>query len=170
MEASLSCHPCKAGTFAPIPAMVECLSCDAVGGYSDHTGAIECEKCPPLSARPSGTPAKSIRECLCVVGAYNMDGKPGKECFACPKGAVCDGGLAPPVPIQGYWRFTDRDETFHECPRSDACLGVPADIQVRLADKYGNSTSYPAGCEVGYTGPLCTVWFVAAVLWCAVSL
>jgi hypothetical protein len=36
---------------------------------------------------------------------------PGKECFPCPAGGICQGGLHAPFPDVGYWAAPNRTGT-----------------------------------------------------------
>eukprot|EP00658_Telonema_sp_P-2_P041170 TRINITY_DN2943_c0_g2_i1.p1 TRINITY_DN2943_c0_g2~~TRINITY_DN2943_c0_g2_i1.p1 ORF type:complete len:2476 (-),score=345.30 TRINITY_DN2943_c0_g2_i1:420-7847(-) len=58
------------------------------------------------------------------------------SCAACPTHAICDGGFTVSV-ANGYWRASDASLSIYPCP-----LG---------------SCSEESECEVGYTGPKCSV-------------
>eukprot|EP00232_Nephroselmis_pyriformis_P022555 CAMPEP_0182854756 /NCGR_PEP_ID=MMETSP0034_2-20130328/1446_1 /TAXON_ID=156128 /ORGANISM="Nephroselmis pyriformis, Strain CCMP717" /LENGTH=1923 /DNA_ID=CAMNT_0024985631 /DNA_START=60 /DNA_END=5827 /DNA_ORIENTATION=+ len=128
-ESSLDCELCPPGTFAAVTGgqgVGSCIPCYP-GAVCGASGCKQCGGCergsfparngttmPRLSGGthcklcPAGTttwtsPATGPEECECSRGFYRRDGMPGRECFPCPKGAVCDGADARPYAQMGYW-------------------------------------------------------------------
>ncbi|KNC48812.1 uncharacterized protein AMSG_00593 [Thecamonas trahens ATCC 50062] len=106
-----------------------CVFCDGET-FSDEVSAAPCSTCPTNSVVASVNGSAS--ECACVRGYYATS---ATLCSACPDGAICVGGKAPPVAAPGF-TSGDAATLFLPCPTSEACAGGGA-------------------CAPGYTARLC---------------
>ena len=138
---SSECVACKLGFYGPEEALSSCIRCP-FSGYANSTGSVQCSPCPPFTAVPY-LAAQSITECACSQGAYHpnasiadaltpIDGPPsgsllfaatGERCLPCPRGASCNGGLTPPVPLPGFWASQSNPSLFLQCIESVHCPG-----------------------------------------------
>eukprot|EP00003_Mantamonas_plastica_P004646 TRINITY_DN1368_c0_g1_i1.p1 TRINITY_DN1368_c0_g1~~TRINITY_DN1368_c0_g1_i1.p1 ORF type:complete len:1172 (+),score=358.31 TRINITY_DN1368_c0_g1_i1:135-3650(+) len=128
-----TCRPCPAGTFKTAIGDGLCTNCpeDTYCG----AGSIQTNTCPQntFSAANSG----ELVECGCKNGFYEPNGESGRECVVCPRGAVCEGQIAPPFARSGYWN-SGSDFVFTKCNVAAACVGG--------TDR----------CATGYQGRLCS--------------
>jgi hypothetical protein len=113
------CPLCEAGKFINETGSSACIPCE---DNKDSTeGAIECDRC---------------------LSRYFKDAQAGDfTCTACPDNAVCEGGLAMPVPTEGYWidrSKTEYADATHRCIRNSCKGGV----------KEENSDDRPASAAV----------------------
>ena len=124
------------------------LACQAciLGTVSDADGTYDaCQPrpgCPENTVRLAASNESLVGEtntgggdgvCECVAGTYSPTGETNTACISCPQGASCAGGVAHPVPQEGYFEIEGGD--FVLCVRPGAC--------------------FPGGCAEGYTGYMC---------------
>jgi hypothetical protein len=100
-EQQVSCVACPGGTFGPFPGLLECRKCGSKH-WTLATGAFTCKECP-ANTRTRLDNAVGIENCVCEHGYYNVEGKSGVKCIACPPGAYCHGRNLLPVARTGYW-------------------------------------------------------------------
>ena len=135
-----ACELCPPGRFARDPGSRTCAQCSA-REYQPVAGQSFCWGCPTGTSN-SADPRINITQCLCDEGRFTPSRQPGTACLVCPPGGRCDGGLAAPVPLPGYWieevSAFDAEPRFLPCQNADACPGG----QVRT-------------CDPRYTGHLC---------------
>ena len=105
LEQQASCVACPGGTFGPFPGLLECRKCGAKH-WTLNTGEFTCKDCP-ANTRTREDKALGIKHCECEHGYYNVEGKTGVECIACPPGAYCHGRNLLPVARTGYWTSQD---------------------------------------------------------------
>lgn len=68
--------------------------------------------------------SQTIFDCKCKTGFFTPYGETGKECYACPLGAVCEGGRNMPYPKRGFWQLRHRAfrRVFVQCRPAELCL------------------------------------------------
>ena len=79
-------------------------TCDActINTFQASSNATSCNLCPSNTAN-GGRGMSSLESCMCRPGSYRRDGKPGRMCFDCPEGSVCQGESQAPYAAQGFW-------------------------------------------------------------------
>lgn len=147
-----SCQPCPRGFASAIKGAQRCQICDS-SSYAPAQALTSCSPCPKNSYITSLS-RENKTQCSCFPEYFEPNGLMGQECFPCPVGAVCEGGIEQPYPLKGYWRsdgaplnysaLTVGDYLFVQCDIESACPG---------GKLIGNNT----GCGVGYFGRLCSV-------------
>ena len=141
------CVPCPKGHYSPVKGLRgACIPCQE--GYADEEGLARCKPCYNNSGRAPGTSGLSAEGCRCYRGYYSNE---PTACVPCPTGALCEGGLARPIPRRGYWgqpecvpghlpgngtRNCSHWDLILECPLHESCAG---DFR----------------CSVGHAGRLC---------------
>ena len=126
-----TCSVCKPGTFASTSGKAECLECSLVEGEA-YTSTPGAATCS-----------------VCAVGYYQSDDT-DMTCSLCSEAMVCgiEGIKISSVSLEPeYFRFDRTSTEIFLCPFGKAaCPG-------------GNSTG-DRSCGVGFTGPLCSAWYV----------
>ena len=129
---------CKPGYFIGPDAFDPCQHC-AQGEFSDRSDADHCERCQKgtwtdqlaqqqCKPCPEGTHtivpgASKKRDCVCKPGFFNSALEAGVECEPCPEGAICQGGVQPPIPRRGYWADESQRHQMYSCDPLSSCLG-----------------------------------------------
>jgi hypothetical protein len=131
----VECSPCDPGTFCDRPGCRTCSAC-GVHEWQNATGSTTCNACP-LHARALGQGSTSLSSCTCDVGYHRFNSEPGKRCYPCPEGGICEGGAARPYPDTEHWgdsellgvslREGESEEELHERLRLGAFLKCKAD-------------------------------------------
>ncbi|KNC48075.1 uncharacterized protein AMSG_04305 [Thecamonas trahens ATCC 50062] len=134
----LECALCTEGTVSAETSLEPCEICPE-STVLTGIGATECLTCPVNAQVEQGfvPVAGGGLNCTCIPGYFSMLREINEPCIECPEGARCDGGLAMPVALPGYFP-TNEPGVFLECPNARACRG-----------------GYPFACAKGYTGRLC---------------
>ena len=98
-------------------------------GIYAYTTADSCVRCPLHTRRLEiAATTSSVGDCVCEEGFHG--GEPGKACWPCPTGAMCDGSKHPPRPREGFFRAvvsmasSPPDEAFLPCEPWWACSGT----------------------------------------------
>ena len=156
------CTACVGATTAPTSGAATCSACPPATIWVSASTA--CVSCPYNSAPSPYDPTR----CACSVGYYDTlfgDNAAAPVCALCPPGAVCTTGFV--GASAGYWRSTQRSETFYRC-RAGNCLqevvtgplsapnaSASAHRHLLSLAPLGNITAN--NCVNGSTGPLCGV-------------
>eukprot|EP00003_Mantamonas_plastica_P006159 TRINITY_DN14_c0_g1_i9.p1 TRINITY_DN14_c0_g1~~TRINITY_DN14_c0_g1_i9.p1 ORF type:complete len:6024 (+),score=1988.35 TRINITY_DN14_c0_g1_i9:844-18915(+) len=127
---------CSPGYYQSQDAAAECIPC-AIGFYQEEAEQSQCNACPVNQDTSDRLASTSATDCSCLDGYYNTPDNP--ECRLCIKGAICRKNEKI-EPTSGFFRFEKETDKLFRCPVAAACKGG------------GNSS-----CNVGYTGPLCSI-------------
>jgi len=142
-DPSKECRPCAAGAFSfyspgAEQGASECIKCRDMPGtfYQPQSAQTKCLECPPNTDN-SGSKGLSQVDCICRPGFWRPDGQIGTECYECPVGAECQGGVQSTQPFtrDGFWAPTHTNGTidgfpfavttvpqiFFRCPNAGAC-------------------------------------------------
>eukprot|EP00191_Tetraselmis_sp_GSL018_P017914 CAMPEP_0177586998 /NCGR_PEP_ID=MMETSP0419_2-20121207/5393_1 /TAXON_ID=582737 /ORGANISM="Tetraselmis sp., Strain GSL018" /LENGTH=1998 /DNA_ID=CAMNT_0019076971 /DNA_START=225 /DNA_END=6221 /DNA_ORIENTATION=- len=194
-----TCHPCGFGSYSPSAGLSACSACDPGfvcprercktcdsclnTQYQDEPGQAACKECPANTAS-SSRGATSVLDCVCRPGYFRPDGEPGKECFPCPTGGVCEGGLQPPYPEDGFWGdWSSADWSsvdwgdvasvatrvkevsavlFHKCHTASQCTSDCGEELLESGEPLGSQatksecrSNVTMLCEEGYGGRMC---------------
>lgn len=117
------CKKCGKGSVSFNSNATDCDSCP-MGTYMDKEGQSECRKCPE-GTNTSQRGSTSLSDCSCLTHYYNPTGQRGVECYPCPEGAICNGGVEPPYPQEGYWMNLTNRVYAYSCDPADLCVGGP---------------------------------------------
>ncbi len=107
---AMYCYACPSGYYAPFAASTNCTPCGALS-HTPGPGSFTCRDCP-VNTRGIVETSPDLKHCQCIFGAYDVKGRSGAPCHACPPGAYCHGRMLLPVPRTGYWtsqRFWTED-------------------------------------------------------------
>jgi hypothetical protein len=100
-EGAMYCPDCPAGYHAPLAAATKCEPCGALA-HTAGPGSYTCRDCP-MNTRGIVDASPNLQHCQCIFGSYDIKGRKGAPCHACPPGAYCHGRTLLPVPRTGYW-------------------------------------------------------------------
>ncbi|KNC54559.1 uncharacterized protein AMSG_10409 [Thecamonas trahens ATCC 50062] len=117
--------PIGFGAVSSPGAVLECGACSD-GSASATVSAEPCVAVPPCPAntlRLATTNATVVAPCLCKERFWSPSKQADVECIACPRGGLCDGGLAAPRAAPGFFPDATDPALFVSCPRAEACLG-----------------------------------------------
>lgn len=148
LDANNDCQPCAPGTARGGIGSISsdawnCYSCNLTS-YADAPGMAQCTACPQ-GTQTNVLGADSIAMCSCMSGYYNETGLTGVPCSACPAGASCPGGVAPPQALPGYWTNSSSPNTLADvfaCSPPQSCLNDPITGQT---------------CATGWGGNICSL-------------
>jgi hypothetical protein len=101
LEGAMHCYDCPGGSHAPLAAATTCKPCGALA-HTSGPGSYTCRDCP-MNTRGIVDASPNLQHCQCIFGAYDVKGRKGAPCHACPPGAYCHGRTLLPVPRTGYW-------------------------------------------------------------------
>ena len=150
-------YACAAGTYNTYynsSSSADCISC--IQGYYCLAGASKPLPCPPgtyssststtsysnCSNCPAGSycPAGSVSSTVCKNGYYSLAN--AAECYACPGGYYCAGGIQTSCPAGSYCPLGS--STFITCPLGYYCQAGSSEGTPCPAGKYGSSTGLNA--------------------------
>ena len=139
-EGVANCSYCEEGKYSSNIGSNLCLL-RSKGRYSNETGTILCNECPPNTEQNS-----EKTKCECSSGFfYDKEKKECVECdaisFICPKGTV----IETMVLKKNYWRASNDTTLTYKCKNIYSCNGG-------IINGSTDSLCYP-----GHMGPLCDV-------------
>ena len=94
--------------------------------------------------------------CLCKEGTWRHDGLPGRPCFDCPEGGICEGEAKLPFPKENYWAASSNGRLTIYASDPAGIDNLDADPPIFLSCPAGQCKGgKDYACVPGYTGVQC---------------